>query len=307
MKTLITTIIVATALGAAPFQAAAAVAETLVEAEQPPDAPVAMDLSNLGASITGSIFGTPARSLTPPLVVGSIAVDAAALARMQEDLMVMSRILNKSLQSDGERDRQDLVSGIFISTFSSPRRPPSLYLEGYGALFLLGVKFPLVPPGAAEDVKIEKPADTTWEKTKREIFGPRNPAHGALVFNPHQESKPVKFDAERVETLKHDLLEALKNAANLRDVKPDDNVVVAVTGSSAGSAAGVRKVTKKGLRNSTRTTGDEVEVYTVKATDEELRHDSALVIRVKKSDIDAFAKGKLDFDEFQKKAMITAY
>jgi hypothetical protein len=222
----------------------------------------------------------------------------------------MSRILNKSLERSGERDKQE-ASGIpvFISGFLGTRRPQSLYLEGYGALFLLGVKFPLVPPSAAEEVKIEKPADTTWEKTKRELFGPRNAAPGSWVFNPHQEFKPVKFDAERLETLKRDLLEALKNAANLRHLKPDENIVVAVTGSSAGPVAAVKQVSKRGLRNSAKTDDKAVTVvgYAAKTPDDEVRHDTALVIRVKKSDADAFAKGKLDFEEFKKKASITAY
>ena len=34
---------------------------------------------------------------------------------------------------------------------------------------------------------------------------------------------------------------------------------------------------------------------------------SALTIRVKKSDVDSFAKGKLDIEAFRKKASVTLY
>jgi hypothetical protein len=34
---------------------------------------------------------------------------------------------------------------------------------------------------------------------------------------------------------------------------------------------------------------------------------SILTIRVKKSDVDSFAKGKLDLDQFRKKASMTIY
>jgi hypothetical protein len=254
------------------------------------------------------VFGSPLRSIAQPLVIGSIATDAGVVSRLQEDLIVMSRILNKSIERSGEGEKQDLVSGIFISVFPGSRLPQSLYLEGYGALFLLSVKFPLVPPSAAEEVKAEKPADTTWEKTRRELFGPRNVIPGDWLFRHQTERKPVGFDANRVEKLKRDLLEALENAANLRDLKSDEYVVVAVSGTSAGSASGVKRVIGRGLRGTGSTSASvRVETATGKTLDDELPRDTAMIIRVRKSDVDAFAKGNLDFDAFREKATITTY
>jgi hypothetical protein len=87
--------------------------------------------------------------------------------------------------------------------------------------------------------------------------------------------------------LKDALLEAFKSAANIRNLKPDDTVSVCVVG-VPGPA--IYKAISIGS-----TWGKPVNVSTGRGV---------LAIRVKKSDVDAFAKGKLDLDQFRKRAGI---
>jgi hypothetical protein len=206
----------------------------------------------------------------------------------------MSRILAKAVG----HDQKEAAMGIVLSALPGSRRPQSMYLEGYGALFLLNVQFPLVPP-AKEDEKAEKQADTTWEKTKQELYGSRT--GNMRIWN----DRAVEYDQQQVDDLKKDVLDALKNAGNIRAVKPDESITVAVLGNHAGGPGRFVKsattFTPDGARKTNRfyTVGDRARVGAGRET--------TLIIRAKKSDVDAFNKGTIESDEFKKRASISAY
>ena len=44
-----------------------------------------------------------------------------------------------------------------------------MYLEGYGALFMLNASFPLKSAPSPKEEKVEQPEDTEWERTRREL------------------------------------------------------------------------------------------------------------------------------------------
>jgi len=116
---------------------------------------------------------------------------------------------------------------VFFAPSSNPMR--SLYLEGYGALFLLNVGIPLLPPPAkAEPQKEKSPVDSNWDQARQELYGQRT--EGKTVTGPVKE-----YSEEKVNRLKDALLEALKNATNIRNLKPNDSVTVCVFG---GASAG---------------------------------------------------------------------
>ena len=241
------------------------------------------------------------------LVIRTSDADAKAQGNLEEDLAVMSRILDKTLAQKLDEDRQNRFMGINVlfGPGSSPIR--SIYLEGYGALFLLNVNFPLLPPPEkAEQTKEKSETDSTWEEAKREIYGQHDAwsqVGKAFKFSmaggPEQE-----YDEKKVEDLQEGLLEALKNATNIRNLKPDETLTVCVFG---GASAGPRKARTVRALPKPAPDAPEEEVFVSIRDDGVPARGTIMTIRVKKSDADGFAKGELNADEFRKRASITTY
>ena len=197
---------------------------------------------------------------------------------------------------------------------SSPIR--SIYLDGYGALFLLNVNFPLLPPPEKpQETKEKSETDSAWEEAKQEIYGQHDAwsqVGKAFKFSmadgPEQE-----YDEKKVEDLKEGLLEALKNATNIRNLKSDETVTVCVFGGVSVAPGKAAKTTVKrapdapGEEQDLVFDADRKNLFMAKRGDGPATRGTIMTIRVKKSDADAFAKGKLNLDDFRKKASITTY
>jgi hypothetical protein len=109
----------------------------------------------------------------------------------------------------------------------------SVFIAGFGALFSMKVDFPLLPPPEIqEQKKSDKDTDNLWEQTKKEIYSPGTNAPTTGWPSPRRQIRRPIYEAERVEELKAKLIESLKHAANIRSLKPDEWVVIAVTGQS---------------------------------------------------------------------------
>ena len=289
-------------------------------AVEPPELPEDFEYQSEGfpgalAAVKDKLFtlAAPARVATKPLIVRGAQADPDIQADIEEDLTVMSRILNKVASERGAREEHDWAMGIALSSLGSGRRPQSIYLEGYGALFLMNVKFPLVAPPKKElaDKKQDEASDSEWEQTKDELFGDRKVRRHGPVVQPFLggEGPKMEYEAERVAELKKNILEALKNASNIRNVKPDESITVAVTGPDNGPGTQVRRVFRNDNHGPAAKSGRvERDVVTVMKADKALMgEETHLIIRVKKADADGFAKGKLTLEDFEKKASVVAY
>jgi hypothetical protein len=231
--------------------------------------------------------GSPGRSL----VIRSSELDLKEQANLEEDLVVMSHLLEKNIGSAvGRQPKAGPVLGVDVVFVpgSSPAR--GLYLEGYGALFTLSVGFPLLPSPKSDVEKENPPADSTWNEARQEVYGQR--ADGKAVYVRGEE-----YDERKVNTLKDSVLEALKNATHIRGLKSDDSVTVCVFGAGAAWPIKLKASNKPG----------EPKPKEVYIADRSEPRSSMLTIRVKKSDVDSFAKDKLNLDDFRKKAKITSY
>src|SRR6266540_3832892 len=189
------------------------------------------------AQIVSRAHGSPGRTL----VIRTSDTDPKVQANLEEDMAVMSRIFDKALEQKLSEDHRHRAMGIdlFFTPGSSPLR--SLYLEGYGALFLMSVNFPLLPPPAKPEATREKSdTDSAWEEAKREIHG-RSDAWSqfgdTFKFSPSP-GPEQEYEEGKVEDLKEGLLETLKNATNIRNLKSDETIAVCVFG---GASAGPRK------------------------------------------------------------------
>jgi hypothetical protein len=234
-----------------------------------------------------------------PLVIQTSNPDPKEQASLEEDLAVMAHILDKALEDvpgtqwRGGGGPRAMGIDVFLGPGSGPAR--NLYLDGYGALFLVNVYFPLVPP--AVKTEEEKPSgDSTWEEARQELYGGGPGARPPLP--PAEE-----FSQDKVNKLKTTLLETLKNAGNIRGLKPDESVTICVQGGPGAASPRARRVARAGTAGGGGGYGGAFAF----AHSGGPAQGTIMTIRVKKTDVDAFAKGKVNLDEFQKRARITTY
>jgi hypothetical protein len=263
-------------------------------------------------------FGGTLRPRT--LVIRSADLDQKAQSNLEEDLNVMSRIFAKALKEKGGDEDALTAMGMKIRTLSISGQSgiQNMYLDGYGALFLMSVRFPLLPqPEAPEKEASKEPADSTWEEAKRELYGPKETGANVRTWEYSSNKPREEYDAKKVAKLKESLLHALKNATNIRKLKSDDFITVAVAGAdnvavrtwalpSVYSSPERRKETEL-KDNVDRNVGNVVVRRGVRDVRGASGGETTMTIRVKKSDVDAFAKGSLTFEDFQKKASIATY
>jgi hypothetical protein len=230
-----------------------------------------------------------------PVIVGGDSQNTAALA---EDLTVMMRILEKA--AGAKADGPPTASGIALFSFSQPSSPRAFYLDGYGAMFVLNVRYPLVAPPKQDDPEgTNGTTNSEWEKAKEEVYGRR----AALDEMKLKATQGEEFNLQRVENLKDQIIGDLVNAKNIRHLKPDDYVTVVVLGGGARNSgvrgAGLPPRVGRGQRGS----GASADL----ASNGDLGTQSTMTLRVRKSEIDAFAKGRFGAEEFRKNVSAQVY
>jgi len=258
-----------------------------------------------GASISfREVSGStkPSRSL----VVQFNPTDTQALARAEEDLAIMARILDKAARSRREDEPaassfRPMGINVDSSIFGSSSGARNIYIENQGALFLLSVKYPLLAPEKPSEAKAKDNTSDEWKQAQAEVAG--GGSDGVQFFEyaiaGGAAGMPEEFDADKVKELKDALTSSLKNATHLRMVKPDEFITVVVQGADAsGTVTKVARDPKGNTRVATTARA---------STTATRRNESVLTLRVKKSDADAFAAGKLDLDAFRKKVATQTY
>jgi hypothetical protein len=245
------------------------------------------------------------------LIVPAGQIKAEELVTIMEDMRVMSRILDTRLK-DGlfSTEVWELTYFTNAEFWYDKTATGGIYLEGYGALFLKHVGFPLLPPvEESEDGTVEEGSDPVWEHTKQEIYSGRGvPRGGRRGWSQEVEKE---YAPDKVEGLKRTLVRTLKHASNMRHLKPDDWVIITVTGTSTqpheviglGGDATIRGTIARGggMYGVLEKDGK----YVMRGTGPFSQ--TVLTIRARKSDVDAFAGGQLDLDEFRQKVQIILY
>ena len=118
----------------------------------------------------------PSRASGQALIIRTRDLDPESQSQLEEDLHVMSRIVEKAAQPEPGRGPRAMGIDLVFGPGESPVR--SLYLDGYGALFMVDVNFPLLPLPSIETNLVEnaKPATaSTWEQARQELYGPPRP------------------------------------------------------------------------------------------------------------------------------------
>jgi len=193
-----------------------------------------------------------------------------------KDLNIMCRVFDKELKLAGARSggshfdtdyyryesqKLDLLT---YALGGGGHNTSCMYLQGYAAVFLMSVSFPLAPGPSDEKKEAEpnEPADVIWRQAEQELYGQPD----AL----EKRDDPEKiYDAAKVDDFQTNLLKTFKYAANMRCLAPDEWVIAVVWGT--GSRSGASKM---------------------------------LVFRAKKSDIDAFSEETLSLKQFREKVNV---
>ena len=243
-------------------------------------------------------------SSVPPVVIQFGSKKPEAIATMEDDLAIMTHIIDGALERMGD-DVPDEKMGIKLY-YTSGKSVRALYLENFGPLFMVKVNFPVHAPAVAESKPAEEPDDSEWTRARRSVLGFPEDARWTGV------SGGVPYEAERVEALKKQLVAALKNASNMKGVRPEEFVTVTVFGSPAAVGGEVTRERRTSSGTSSSRNGGQsatrqttvVEGNKVIQSGSERSHGTVLTLRLKKEDIDAAGK---DAEALAKKAMVSTY
>jgi hypothetical protein len=218
---------------------------------------------------------------------------------IERDITIMSHIFDRVLK------KPQMLGGVFkvMDDFfgRDSRVTEIIFLDGYGALFFMEVNFVLT--GTSEIPKEREPnepkehVDSIWKRAELEIYAPTRLQRGR-----QSRSEPM-YDPEKVEVLKKNLIETLKHAANIQALETNDLVILTVIGRTSQPVSVIRGRTIRTSRGGEWTPA-------ISSTNKAVSFPSVptvLTIRVKKSDIDAYSKGELDFDKFQERIQIFSH
>jgi hypothetical protein len=227
-----------------------------------------------------------------------------------QDMQTLSYLLARNLERASADDSADYRLGIPMLLGGEGRSAQASYVEGFGELFKVNVRFPVVAPSGEETSSPKAGGASEWEEAKRAVSGSQSPfgvSPGAWEGNRFATGEP--YDAKLVVTLKQRILETLKNASNLRHLDPRDWIVVTVVGApNAGSMA--RKSNQPGAPAeeafraryglaASPAGGVGGEPDSARAT--------IITVRVRLGTAQAYASEKLSDEQFAKQAEVATY
>lgn len=274
------------------------------------------------------------------LVIPAGEVKAKELAETIEDMHVMAHILDERFKET--RRIQGLFTDFGAFFGRDSRNTEATYLQGFGVLFLMEVNFAFSPAPKTEAKEAEEPTeavDSTWQKARQEVFSPGGSAGAGL------DDSDDNYDEQMVEELKKELIEALKHASNIRNVQPDEWIILTVIGGQrqvsmgfgGGMGGGMGSFGTSGGRGTgmggygaggtggygggggfvvggyggggAMMGGGMGGMYGGAATYSGTTFSSStvLTIRAKKSRVDDFAKGQLNLEQFQENVEVFMY
>src|SRR5687767_12205013 len=118
----------------------------------------------------GYVSSRSSGSSVPPVVIQFGSKSPDAIASMEEDLAVMTHIIDGALDRMGD-DVPDEKMGIKLYYASGGKSVRALYLENFGPLFMVKVNFPVHAPASTEAKTPERPDDSEWNRAHQTLFG----------------------------------------------------------------------------------------------------------------------------------------
>jgi hypothetical protein len=270
------------------------------------DAPPGLGHAALGdmESNMKRMFISPADGPEQPLIISTGSLDQDDVGNLEEDMTIMARILEKSVNragagGDDSTDRKAMGIHLWALGQALNRGARDIYVEGTGAIFILGANMPLVgQPKVATDEKEKKETNSAWESARTEIFGENE---SELKKARRERVTVAPYDAGRIDALKKNLIDSLKNAANIRGLKDNETITIVVQGPAGrGYAVANGNVRVQHIPGN-------VEAFTFNNAEPRRTPKTLLTLRAKKGDINEFATGKIDAEQFRKKVSVSTY
>jgi hypothetical protein len=219
------------------------------------------------------------------------------IAETTEDLRVMLQILREKLSEPR------MIRGVlrdYGSLLGEDRRAEAIYLEGSAILFVVAADFPPSSPaqqpgeGEPQSRPQGEAADPVWQRARQKLH---SPAGAGSAGQPGQ-TQAMTFDQ-----FKEELLRSLKHAANVRNIDPNELVILTLVARNEDAG---RAVEAELMEQYKRVYGAN-NVATMIGLGRPAPSMTVLTMQAKKADIDAFARGNLDFDQFRQKVKSFTY
>jgi|GEM_PF-576857 len=268
--------------------------------------------------------GAP-KAVDDVLVIPTVELTPETVAETTEDLRVMLHIFRDKLSEPR------MILGVlrdYGGFFDSDRKVEAIYLQGTAAVFVIEVDFPYsFPTQRPDEGQTQAEAvDPIWQRARQKLYSPA----GSRVYGQPGQTQEMTF-----EQFKEELLRSLRHAANVRHIDPNELVILTIVAqneeagwpsgavsrgahSGAGGAYGEGPYAgSRSGRSASRRSGmpvlDRQGNPRLDALGRPVAQGAApsastvLTMQAKKADINAFARGELDFEQFQQRVKTFAY
>ena len=186
----------------------------------------------LGWTVGGG--GRPAPEQESPVsLIAFGQTDQKVLDETAEDLNILSLILSRKLEQAFASSPREYKLGIPMLLKSRGRKVEASYFKGFGAMLNLRVPFPVAASAAQENPGQTEQPESEWEAARSALAA----GEGASpVWESARDDETGNYDGKLVETLKRQVVDALRNASNLRHLGADDWIIVNITGAAIPSS-----------------------------------------------------------------------
>ncbi|KPK75253.1 MAG: hypothetical protein AMJ79_11960 [Phycisphaerae bacterium SM23_30] len=238
-------------------------------------------------------------------------------AATAENMQIMARLFETRLQEKNLMHFPSVITnlGYWVSQNSSDDIE-SIYLKGYGALFLLKTDFPLLPSVKMAPAPPKQAKDILWNKIKQDLTAPpaRSRAVARTTTRPRTASAK-KYNEQKIEEFKQTLLEALVHACNMNHVADNEWVTIHVTGPGREIVESAKKIGAEDAQSDSRVdfAADRKEQETISygsgasSSRSAAANPTHLLIRARKNLINDLADEDITFEEFKNEVTTIIY
>ncbi len=276
-------------------------------------------------------YRSPTGPVDDALVIPTTEVLPDEFAQTSEDIRVMQQILRDMLSEPRMILGVLYDYGDFLG--AGGRRNDAFYLQGYGVLFVMEVDFPLSPVVRQDSEPNQQQVtsvDPVWQRARQRLYSPRDGRYPSRA-----QSNPR--DQMSFEQFKKDLIGTLKHAANIRHLDPNEKIVLTIIGQAPDAGTPMSTPSRGGFSGGAtgwfeggsysysggsfssgggNSYADSRSYVTGSGRGQAVRRTpsalgtsatTVLTIQARKADVDAYARGELDRDQFEQRSKVFAY